>query len=79
MWGFSDGEHAYIYYEKEFYKIDMSPNEVFFHAKHQPSNGAATAAIPAGVMGGAIGGALAGGIAALASKVYKLKSIHKDV
>ena len=73
VWGFSDGEYAYIYFAKEFYQIEITSDDISFHSKHQSTDGIGTAAIPAGVMGGAIGGALAGGIAAMATKVQKLK------
>ncbi|MDJ1497625.1 hypothetical protein QNI19_32095 [Cytophagaceae bacterium DM2B3-1] len=69
VWGFSDGESAYIYFQKDFFPLRKQAGSFIFDA-YAPVDGASVGA--AGVMGGAIGGAIAGAATANRRQTYQL-------
>jgi len=63
IWGFSDGQTAYVYHKDQFYPLDITKTKISFEAMDKSVESMNAAAIA--------GGALGAGIAALASKVKR--------
>ena len=55
VWGFSDGEKAYVFNEIEYFEVDVEDDELIFYGYDKIEDSGAMAA---GVLGGVIGGAI---------------------
>ncbi len=74
VWGYSDGEQAYIFNEIEFFPIEVEGNDLVFYGYDRIDNSGTMAA---GAMGGAIGGGIAASVALSNAKSKKIRyTIH---
>jgi|GEM_PF-2414634 len=76
IWGFSDGDQVYIYFQKDYFPLRLEGNHYVFDA-YAPPDGATMAT--AGVMGGLVGGAIAGAAMANRRQTYQLDMFNGQV
>ncbi len=82
IWGFTDGNNSYVFYDNEFFKVFKDRDNLCFIGFGIPktmTSGAVSAGVGVvgGVLGGAVGGAAAGAIYGAVADANARKKQHK--